>query len=119
MLLVSYITYSFGFLAISLRSCTPEVNVDLIPILPTQGYRLLYSYSKLCMSLVFSSRTFLLIFLREERRKFITAKYADKQFSLSSDEVDLGDGLSLQSDSSSSDENDRNILSEVKQLFFY
>ena len=56
------------------------------------------------------------LFLREERRKFITAKYADKQFSLSDDEVDLGDELSLQSDSSNNEEIDQNILSEVRHF---
>ena len=53
------------------------------------------------------------VFSRDERRKFITAKYADKQFSLSSDEVDLGAESNMESDSSSDEEKDNNILSEV------
>jgi len=50
---------------------------------------------------------------KDERLKFITAKYADKKFSLTTDEVDLGDELSLQSDNSSNEENDASFLSET------
>ncbi len=56
----------------------------------------------------------LLIFSsRDERRKFITAKYVEKRFALPSekDEIDMGENLDI--DSNGSDEDEDELFKDV------